>query len=81
MRILVSLIASFLLVFGNSTSAVAQCAMCRATVVNNVSNGEQLGLAASLNTGIIYLFIMPYLLVALVGYLWYRSANTGSTSI
>ncbi|MDA0195855.1 MAG: hypothetical protein O2887_07625 [Bacteroidetes bacterium] len=81
MRKLLFLLTSYLLFFGDSTSAVAQCAMCRATVVNNVSNGEQLGLAASLNTGIVYLFIMPYLLVALIGFLWYRSAKSGSTSI
>jgi len=81
MRKLLSLFALYLLVFGFSISAVAQCAMCRATVVNNVSNGEQLGLAASLNTGIVYLFIMPYLLVALIGFLWYRLAKTGSRAV
>ncbi len=52
----------------------AQCAMCRTQVVNNVSHGET-SLAAGLNFGILYLFFTPYLLVALIAYLWYRNAK------
>nr|WP_157601220.1 hypothetical protein [Persicobacter sp. CCB-QB2] len=52
----------------------AQCAMCRATVENNVSNGD-IGIGASLNTGILYLFILPYLVISTVGYLWYRNSK------
>ena len=40
----------------------AQCAMCRSTLENNVSNGD-VGIAAKLNFGILYLFLTPYLLV------------------
>ena len=28
-----------------------------------------------LNAGIIYLFVFPYLAVAIVGYLWYRNSR------
>ncbi len=42
-----------------------QCAMCRTTIVNNVSNGE-LALAEGLNFGIMYLFSAPYLAVIAV---------------
>lgn len=54
--------------------ANAQCAMCRATVENNVSNGD-VGIAAGLNTGILYLFVTPYLAIGVVAYLWYRNSK------
>ena len=52
----------------------AQCAMCRATLENNVSNGN-IGIAAGINFGIMYLFFAPYLAVAVIGYLWYRTSK------
>lgn len=55
-------------------SSFAQCAMCRATIENNVSNGE-VGIGASLNFGILYLFVTPYLAIAVVGYLWYKKSK------
>ena len=56
----------------------AQCAMCRASVENNASNGDT-ALASSLNSGILYLFFTPYLLVGIVGFLWYyNSKRNGS---
>ncbi len=51
-------------------SSWAQCAMCRASLENNISDGSA-GLSAGLNTGILYLFFTPYLLVTLIGLLWY----------
>lgn len=59
-------------------SSFAQCAMCRATLVTNVSNGSQEHLASTLNFGIMYLFVAPYLLVAIVGYIWYRQSRTST---
>ena len=55
-------------------NAEAQCAMCRASVENNVSNGETT-IGAGLNNGILYLFIMPYLMAMVIGFFWYRSAK------
>ena len=56
----------------------AQCAMCRASVENNASVGDT-ALASSLNSGILYLFFTPYLLVGVVGFLWYyNSRKSGS---
>ena len=49
----------------------AQCVMCRTQVVNNVSHGD-VDLAGGLNSGIIYLFSAPYLLILLVFVLWYK---------
>lgn len=51
-------------------SSWAQCAMCRASLENNISDGSA-GLSAGLNVGILYLFFTPYLLVTLIGLLWY----------
>lgn len=56
--------------FVAATTSWAQCAMCKAAVENNISEGSA-GLSAGLNTGILYLFIAPYLLVTLIGLLWY----------
>lgn len=52
----------------------AQCAMCRASLENNVSNGD-IGYAARLNIGIMYLFVLPYLLIFTIGILWYRRSR------
>lgn len=57
-----------------SLSTVAQCAMCRTTLENNVSNGN-VGIAAGINTGILYLFFAPYLAVAVIAYFWYRNSR------
>lgn len=54
--------------------ALAQCAMCRSTLENNYSNGNP-GIAAGINTGILYLLAMPYLAVMLLGYFWYKSSK------
>lgn len=45
----------------------AQCAMCKAVVENG--NTE---MAEGINSGITYLMVFPYLLVALLGYFLYR---------
>jgi uncharacterized protein (DUF58 family) len=54
--------------------ALAQCAMCRSTVESTFSNGRYIN-GSGLNTGILYLLVAPYLLVAILGYLWYRSSR------
>jgi hypothetical protein len=59
---------------GFQLSSSAQCAMCRASVENNVSNGETT-IGAGLNNGILYLFVMPYLMAAIIGFFWYRTAK------
>jgi hypothetical protein len=59
-----------------STETLAQCAMCRATLENNVSNGD-VGIAAWINFGILYLFVTPYLAVGVIAYLWYRTSKNG----
>jgi hypothetical protein len=72
MKLKLTLLAFFFL--GIQVSTWAQCAMCRASVENNVANGET-SIGAGLNIGIIYLFTMPYLLAAVIGFFWYRAAK------
>lgn len=54
--------------------AEAQCAMCRATVENNVSTGAN-KIGSGLNTGILYLMSIPYLVFVVIAYLWYRQSK------
>jgi len=59
---------------GKSFVASAQCAMCRATLENNISNGN-IGIAAGINFGILYLFFAPYTFIILLAYFWYRTSK------
>ena len=63
---------------GISVAANAQCAMCRATVENSISKGH-VQFAASLNTGIMYLFLTPYLLAGAVAFFWFRNSKKSQT--
>ena len=60
--------------FVTAGDILAQCAMCRASVETNV-NEDGIGFAAKLNTGILYLFVMPYLLAMIIGYLWFKKSQ------
>ncbi|MFI5171079.1 MAG: hypothetical protein ACHQFW_01745 [Chitinophagales bacterium] len=54
-----------------STDLSAQCAMCKIAAEEGVKEGNFQ--SRTLNTGIIYLLVMPYLAFAVVGYLWFRN--------
>ena len=73
-RILYGAFLSIILVSVTGTELVAQCAMCRTTLENNVSNGD-VGIAAGLNFGILYLFFTPYLLISIIAFFWYKSSR------
>lgn len=60
--------------------AAAQCAMCRSTLENNYANGNP-GIAAGINTGILYLLCIPYLAAMILGYLWYKSSKDGKKNL
>ena len=51
-----------------SLTANAQCAMCRAALAGD-SNIKK---AQAVNDGIVYLMVIPYLLVGIIGILIYR---------
>lgn len=79
MKNFVAVIAFICLMAFASTEAYSQCAMCRATVESNVGTGRghdhESEVGSGLNTGILYLMAVPYILVATVGFLWYRSSR------
>ncbi|MBB6502688.1 hypothetical protein [Pedobacter cryoconitis] len=61
-------------------TASAQCAMCTISAEQGTKNGNTQ--AVGLNTGVLYLMAIPYLLIAGIGVLWYkkyrRSQNNNS---
>ena len=68
-------LVAYVLFFLVSVSvSFAQCAMCRSTLENNYSNGNP-GIAAGINTGILYLLAIPYLAAMVLGYLWFKSSK------
>ena len=46
----------------------AQCAMCRAALESEGNNNK----AEAVNDGIVYLMVIPYLIVGVVGFFVYR---------
>ena len=69
------IILTLVVLLSSQIASSAQCAMCRATLETNVSNGSETVLAAQLNIGILYLFASPYLIIAAVGFFWYRNSR------
>jgi hypothetical protein len=69
----------FLLLVVGSAESFAQCAMCSAVLENNLSNGN-VGIAAGINFGIMYLFFAPYLAVLVIGYFWYKTSKNARTN-
>ena len=51
--------------------ADAQCAMCTAIADEASQNGSTA--ANGINKGVLYLFLSPYLVVATIGFIWWRS--------
>lgn len=56
----------FSMLFSLATNA--QCAMCRAALAGD-SNTKK---AEAVNDGIVYLMVIPYLLIGIIGFLIYR---------
>ena len=60
-----------LISFCFTLSVNAQCAMCRAVL----ESGEDQSAAEGINDGIMFLMAVPYILVATMGYIIYRTYN------
>ncbi len=58
----------------------SQCAMCRTQIKNNVSHGDT-ELATGLNTGILFLFFTPYIVVGIIMLLWFRYSKSNERKI
>ena len=59
----------FLLLVNNATT-FAQCAMCKASAESDLNQGGSI--AKELNTGILYLMTLPYLIIMLGGYFFFK---------
>jgi hypothetical protein len=76
----------FILFILVATTAVApevkaQCSMCTISAEQGTKNGNTQG--KGLNSGILYLLAIPYLLITGIGVLWYRNyrKKVSSTSL
>lgn len=76
-KIIIKISGAVLLVMLTIVDSFSQCAMCRITLENNVSNGEA-GIGASINFGILYLLVMPYLLIGILAYFWYKKSKANA---
>lgn len=70
-NVLLLAVAIVCIVFASSPEVQAQCAMCKATVTENVISGK--GKGQGLNSGILYLMAFPYIIASVIGYFWYKS--------
>lgn len=57
----------------------AQCPMCRMSAESNLRDGGTEGIG--LNKGILYMLCMPYLLVATLGFIWWKNKRKFSNEI
>jgi hypothetical protein len=63
-----------------STQTYAQCAMCTISAEQGVKGGNTQ--SKGLNTGVLYLMAIPYLLIGGLGALWYfkfRKRSSGNS--
>lgn len=60
---------AFLLLF--SMDVEAQCSMCKAVLESNMQNGGD-AIGRGINSGIIYIMFMPYILMSIVGFFIYK---------
>lgn len=74
---LLKISAFLMLLAGNVEPAAAQCPMCRMSAESNLKNGGTDG--RGLNAGILYMLSMPYLIVAGVGFWWWRNRKSEKT--
>jgi hypothetical protein len=63
--------STFLIVFVFASQELqAQCAMCTAVADEAMKQGSSQG--AGINKAVLYMFLMPYLIVATIGFIWWR---------
>lgn len=69
--ILTLIILAFSLQISLPSMVQAQCPMCRMSAESNLKAGGSHG--KGLNTGILMLLSLPYVMVGGIGYIWYRN--------
>jgi hypothetical protein len=54
-----------------SGDVAAQCPMCKMSAESNLKNGGTTG--KGLNAGILYMLALPYTLVGVIGFIWWKN--------
>jgi hypothetical protein len=67
----IKIVLVFLFIALLNFDSFSQCAMCRASVETNLSEGRG-AIGTGLNFGILYLLSAPYLLIAGLIFMWFR---------
>ena len=62
-----------ILILATYLTSNAQCAMCTAVAESSRDSGASV--AESINKGVLYIFMMPFLLIATIGYFWWRAGQ------
>ena len=65
------LMLSLFFAVSTPVSSEAQCPMCRMSAESNLAQGGSAG--KGLNKGIMMMLSMPYVMMATIGYIWYRN--------
>lgn len=60
--------------FLGGADLIAQCPMCKIAAESNLENGGSAG--KGLNTGILYMLSMPYVIIATLAFIWYRNRKS-----
>ena len=60
--------------FLHQSDLLAQCPMCKIAAESNLENGGSAG--KGLNMGILYILLIPYTLVATLGFIWWRNKKS-----
>ena len=66
---------TMILVGYNFINAFAQCALCKASVESNLKEESHQHIGAGINSGVIYLMVVPYIIFPIVAYLWYKHSK------
>jgi len=78
MKKILAILLFFFTVLIISPEANAQCAMCTANAEMGVKNGNTQ--TKGLNSGVLYLLAVPFLLAGGVGLLWYTNFRKKDTT-
>lgn len=69
-RFITTLLLIILIIVMSLDYSFAQCPMCKMSAESNLQNGGTEG--RGLNAGILYMLSLPYLLVSVIGYIWWK---------
>ncbi len=78
MKKILAILLFFFTVLAISPDANAQCSMCTANAEMGVKNGNTQ--TKGLNSGVLYLLAIPFLLAGGVGVIWYTNFRKKETS-